>query len=207
MLLKQQENSTEALLFLQQQQHATLKRPEEFIAKLRAVPTLPTALLKKEIVGLEVALRTLPVSWVGEFVAAGGVSTLCALFREYSVKVINEPAERETQHQMIRCFKTLMNNAIGLSAIINHPEGIPIVSLGLDCASTRLKATVLELLGAVCLVPPEGHKKVVSAMDYYRKAKNEKYRFQSVIADLMTDEFEYQVSGSNCAPQHSNQDI
>jgi formic-like protein len=65
--------------------------------------------------------------------------------------------------------------------------------LAYDCKNIKIKAKVLELLGAVCLVLPNGHDLVVEAFHKFQQYKQETFRFQTLVADLNTDELEFQI--------------
>ena len=58
-----------------------------------------------------------------------------------------------------------------------HPEGLNVISQSLSCENVKTKVSVLEILGAVCLVPG-GHRKVLDSMAYYQKYAGERTRFQ-----------------------------
>ncbi|KAI3630893.1 hypothetical protein MIR68_012328 [Amoeboaphelidium protococcarum] len=193
MLLKQHKTTIELFKTHKAGEQATnLKSVDQYLAAIKQ-KVVPGDLLK-ELLSLEVALRTLPVSWVGDFIAQDGIGSLLTLFKQICLKIINDPQERECQIQMIRCFKTLMNNAIGLSGMINYPQAISVLSLGLDCSNIKIKAMLLDLLGAVSVIPPNGHQLVIEAMEYFKKCKFEKFRFQSIVQTLHIDDLDYRLS-------------
>ena len=65
----------------------------------------------------------------------------------------------------------------GRAAVLAHPDAINVVARSLRCESVRTKIAVLEILGAVCLVPG-GHHKVLHAMLHFQSFANERTRFQ-----------------------------
>ena len=65
----------------------------------------------------------------------------------------------------------------GRTNVLAHPEAIKVIAQSLRCDSVRTKIAVLEILGAVCLVPG-GHKKVLEAMLHFQKYSHERTRFQ-----------------------------
>ena len=130
----------------------------------------------KDLISLEVALRTLAISWVGQFISLNGLTCLLNQYKALCVKVQLDTAEKEALAQSIRCMKTLMNNAIGLSAVVNYPSGISILALGFCCSNVKMKAMVLDMLGAVTQIP-SGHALVLSAIEYYKIVKFEKFRY------------------------------
>ncbi|XP_023932817.1 disheveled-associated activator of morphogenesis 1-A-like [Lingula anatina] len=84
---------------------------------------------------------------------------------------------------VIGCIKALMNNSQGRAHVLAHPNSINIIAQSLSTDNIKTKIAVLEILGAVCLVPG-GHKKVLDAMLYYQKYACERTRFQTLINDL-----------------------
>ena len=64
-----------------------------------------------------------------------------------------------------------------------HDTGINIIAQSLATENTKTKVAVLEILGAMCLVPG-GHKKVLEAMLHYQEFAFERTRFQGIINDL-----------------------
>ena len=61
--------------------------------------------------------------------------------------------------------------------MLAHPNCINIIAQSLATENIRTKITVLEILGAMCLVPG-GHKKVLESMLHYQKFAAERTRFQ-----------------------------
>lgn len=71
----------------------------------------------------------------------------------------------------------------GRAHVLAHCNGINIIAQSLSSDNVRTKIAVLELLGAMCLVPG-GHKKVLEAMLHYQRFACERTRFQGVVNDL-----------------------
>ena len=97
---------------------------------------------------------------------------------------------------IILCLRALMNNALGFSSVMRHPDTINHICFCLsnvdpfkvcDCPRRpnrhmsqsgtdeqrskvhRTHVLVLELLAAVCLVP-KGHPRILEAFDHYKEA-------------------------------------
>jgi dishevelled associated activator of morphogenesis len=70
---------------------------------------------------------------------------------------------------------TVLQN--GRAHVLAHPTGINTIAQSLSTENIKTKVAVLEILGAVCLVPG-GHKKVLEAMLQYQKFACERTRFQ-----------------------------
>ena len=61
--------------------------------------------------------------------------------------------------------------------MLAHPKGISVTAQSLKTHNVKTKVLVLEILGAVCLVPG-GHQKVLSAVDEFCGFAYERTRFQ-----------------------------
>lgn len=88
-----------------------------------------------------------------------------------------ETTESQIHTSLIGCIKALMNNSQGRAHVLSHPESINIIAQSLATENIKTKVAVLEIMGAVCLVPG-GHKKVLEAMLHYQRFACERTRFQ-----------------------------
>ena len=61
--------------------------------------------------------------------------------------------------------------------MLAHPRGISVTAQSLKTHNIKTKVLVLEILGAVCLVPG-GHQRVMSAIDEFTTFAYERTRFQ-----------------------------
>lgn len=88
-----------------------------------------------------------------------------------------ETTESQIHTSLIGCIKALMNNSQGRAHVLSHSESINIIAQSLATENIKTKVAVLEIMGAVCLVPG-GHKKILEAMLHYQKFSCERTRFQ-----------------------------
>lgn len=70
-----------------------------------------------------------------------------------------------------------MNNSQGRAHVLSHSESINIIAQSLATENIKTKVAVLEIMGAVCLVPG-GHKKILESMLHYQRFASERTRFQ-----------------------------
>lgn len=61
--------------------------------------------------------------------------------------------------------------------MLAHPSAINIIAQSLAVDNVKTKTAVLEILGAMCLVPG-GHRKVLEAMLHLQNYAGERTRFQ-----------------------------
>eukprot|EP00842_Homolaphlyctis_polyrhiza_P000080 jgi/Hompol1/1072/HPOL_001176-RA len=161
---------------------------------------LSTGELAKELQSLDVAMRTQPISWVKQFLDGGGLPVLLRIITSLCLKksaASVTPQERDAQIYAIRVMKAQMSSAPGLSATLNHPDAIKTLSLALNCTTLRTKTMGIEVLAAVCLIPPNGHTQVVHAFDYYQNIAVENRRFETLVHDLFDPDLENGLEATN----------
>lgn len=88
-----------------------------------------------------------------------------------------DTTESQIHTSLIGCIKALMNNSQGRAHVLAHSESINIIAQSLATENIKTKVAVLEIMGAVCLVPG-GHKKILQAMLHYQRFACERTRFQ-----------------------------
>lgn len=162
--------------------------PEHYLERLQQLSSSPVSggdsndevrTATRQLDGLKTALRTQPHSFVLRFVELDGLATLLHLLSSMDY----DTAQSSLHTSLIGCLKALMNNSNGRAHVLAHPSGIDIIAQSLSTENIKTKVAVLEILGAVCLVPG-GHRKVLEAMLHYQKHVSERTRFQGIVNDL-----------------------
>ncbi|NXI51136.1 DAAM2 protein, partial [Chloroceryle aenea] len=138
-----------------------------------------TEMKNKIVEDLKTALRTQPMRFVTRFIELDGLSCLLNFLKSMDY----DTSESRIHTSVIGCIKALMNNSQGRAHVLAHPESINIISQSLRTENIKTKIAVLEILGAVCLVP-DGHKKVLQAMLHYQVYAAERTRFQTLLNEL-----------------------
>jgi hypothetical protein len=69
---------------------------------------------------------------------------------------------------------------------MSNVDALHVICLSLRSQSLRTRSLVLEILGAVCLIPG-GHKRILETMSRFSKIAGEKARFETVISCLNAD--------------------
>ncbi|CAN7941980.1 unnamed protein product, partial [Ixodes hexagonus] len=128
---------------------------------------------------LKTALRTQPNSFVTRFLDQDGMSCLLNFLGGMDYNTAQSPIHTS----LIGCVKALMNNSNGRAHVLAHPTAINTIAQSLSTENIKTKIAVLEILGAMCLVPG-GHRKVLEAMLHFQKYACERTRFQTVLNDL-----------------------
>lgn len=162
--------------------------PEFYIDQINSMAARKTVLaLEKEdeeernktIEGLKTALRTQPMSFVTRFIDQDGLTCILNFLKNMDY----ETTESQIHTSLIGCIKALMNNSQGRAHVLAHSESINIIAQSLATDNIKTKVAVLEIMGAVCLVPG-GHRKILEAMLHYQKFASERTRFQTLLNDL-----------------------
>ncbi|XP_041132548.1 disheveled-associated activator of morphogenesis 1-like isoform X2 [Polyodon spathula] len=162
--------------------------PEFYIDQLNSMAARKTLLaLEKEdeeernktIESLKTALRTQPMRFVTRFIDLDGLTCILNFLKSMDY----ETTESQIHTSLIGCIKALMNNSLGRAHVLSHTESINIIAQSLSTENIKTKVAVLEIMGAVCLVPG-GHKKILEAMLHYQKFACERTRFQTLLNDL-----------------------
>uniref|UniRef100_A0A8C7K477 Dishevelled associated activator of morphosis 2 n=1 Tax=Oncorhynchus kisutch TaxID=8019 RepID=A0A8C7K477_ONCKI len=162
--------------------------PDYYIDRINSMAAMQTLfafdeeemeMRNKVVEDLKTALRTQPMRFVTRFIELEGLTCLLNFLRSMDY----ETSESRVHTSVIGCIKALMNNSQGRAHVLAHPQSINTISQSLRQDNVKTKVAVLEILGAVCLVP-DGHKKVLQAMAHYQKYAAERTRFQTLLNEL-----------------------
>uniref|UniRef100_A0A4W4ELA9 Dishevelled associated activator of morphogenesis 2 n=1 Tax=Electrophorus electricus TaxID=8005 RepID=A0A4W4ELA9_ELEEL len=162
--------------------------PDYYIDRINSMAAMQTLfafdeeemeMRNKVVEDLKTALRTQPMRFVTRFIELDGLTCLLNFLKSMDY----ETSESRIHTSIIGCIKALMNNSQGRAHVLAHPQSINTISQSLRQDNIKTKVAVLEILGAVCLVP-DGHKKVLQAMVHYQKYAVERTRFQSLLNEL-----------------------
>uniref|UniRef100_H2Z1H6 Inverted formin, FH2 and WH2 domain containing n=1 Tax=Ciona savignyi TaxID=51511 RepID=H2Z1H6_CIOSA len=90
--------------------------------------------------------------------------------------------------QCVGCVKAVMNSRTGLDFVISREDYTRVLSTTLDSTNVMVKKQVFELLAAMCIYSAEGKTRAIDAMEHYKHAKSQRYRFSVVINELRSAE-------------------
>ena len=134
-------------------------------------------------VGLTQRIQKADHKWIEEFLGQGGLEKLFETLAILSGKALVGFADAVPELECARCIKSIMNHQLGMEHIIKTEknfihkltegkhsleyrliyEVIRKLFLGLSSDSELMKIEVFQLLSAVCMYSPEGHKLVIDA--------------------------------------------
>ncbi|NXQ41513.1 FMNL3 protein, partial [Catharus fuscescens] len=89
-------------------------------------------------------------------------------------------SQKDDVHLCIMCLRAIMNYQYGFNLVMSHPHAVNEIALSLNNKNSRMKALVLELLAAVCLVRG-GHEIILAAFDNFKEVCKEKHRFERLM--------------------------
>ncbi|KAJ8687905.1 hypothetical protein QAD02_023700 [Eretmocerus hayati] len=159
-------------------------KPADYIQYL-SQPDLSINKIHNCIESLRIALTNNPLSWVQEFGTKGLKQVLVILNECYR----NDSRYERIQYECIRCLKAIMNNTVGIKEILAHHEALTIVARSLEPSKPSVMCEAVKLLGAVCLISSDSHKKVLDAITMNGEF-NGRDRFQPIVQGLMNKQNE-----------------
>lgn len=69
---------------------------------------------------------------------------------------------------------------------MSHPDSLQTITFSLRSPFIRTRTLVLEIMGAVCLIPG-GHRRILESLSSFAKVSLERKRFEVVAACLAAD--------------------
>merc|ERR550519_1836284 len=153
--------------------------PNDYIQYL-SKPDL--SLLKKYscIESLRVALTNNSLEWVQDFGNKGLKQVLSVLNECFR----NDSKWDKVQHECIKCLKAIMNNKVGLRAMLEHKEAVSLVARSMNSTLPNVMMEAVKLLAAISLVPPNGHERTLEAITIAGEI-NGRERFQPIVSGLL----------------------
>ncbi|XP_076178549.1 diaphanous related formin 1 [Ptiloglossa arizonensis] len=161
-------------------------KPADYIQYL-AQPDLSVNKIYSCVESLRIALTNNPLSWVQEFGTKGlkqVLATLNECYRNAFIYYDSDNRYERIQYECIRCLKAIMNNTVGIKEMLAHHEALTIVARSLEPTKPSVMSEAVKLLGAVCLISSDSHKKVLDAITMNGEFKGRE-RFLPIVQGLM----------------------
>ncbi|XP_072040741.1 LOW QUALITY PROTEIN: protein diaphanous homolog 2-like [Amphiura filiformis] len=135
---------------------------------------------------LRVSLGSNPISWVRTF-GEKGLEMLLRILSEFA----DRPGKKsvDIRHECIKCLRAFMNNKYGIQTVFDYGEGEALMTMAtvVDHNHEHMMIDTVKLLAAVCLVPPDGHEKVLGALTEVAEIKS-RPRFSPIVEALKQEE-------------------
>ncbi|XP_054006199.1 protein diaphanous isoform X1 [Hylaeus anthracinus] len=190
-LRQQSESKKKEMLVLHykgsiQENRSKFDKPADYIQYL-AQPDLSVNKIYSCVESLRIALTNNPLSWVQEFGTKGlkqVLATLNECYRNAFIYYDSDNRYERIQYECIRCLKAIMNNTVGIKEMLAHHEALTIVARSLEPMKPSVMSEAVKLLGAVCLISSDSHKKVLDAITMNGEFKGRE-RFLPIVQGLM----------------------
>ncbi|KAL9555089.1 hypothetical protein MBANPS3_002512 [Mucor bainieri] len=129
---------------------------------------------------LAVSLRTMPLSWVRQFIESKGLQIITNVIGTLNKRDQKTEADLQMEVEILKCFKSLINNRWGAREVISHPECIYHIVLSLVSPPIQTRKLVCEILAFVCHVDlPKGQEIVLKGLDKLSEHLGEFGRFDA----------------------------
>ncbi|XP_029903596.1 inverted formin-2-like isoform X2 [Myripristis murdjan] len=161
----------------------------ELCIKLLQVPTVVN------YSGLRRRLEGSDQAWMVQFLELRGLDLLMEALDRLSGRGCARIADALLQLTCVACVRAVMNSSAGLNFILDNEGYVRTLSQALDTSNTMVKMQVFELLAALSLFDPHGHHLALDALEHYKSAKTQQYRFSVIMNELhATDNAPYMVA-------------
>ncbi|KAI9476485.1 MAG: armadillo-type protein [Benjaminiella poitrasii] len=129
---------------------------------------------------LAVSLRTMPLSWVRKFIELKGLQIITSVLGAINIRDQKTEADLQMEAEILKCFKSLINNRWGAREVISHPQCIFHIVLSLVSPPIQTRKLVCEILAFVCHVDlPKGQDIVLKGLDKLSEHLGEFGRFDA----------------------------
>ncbi|OBZ81412.1 Cytokinesis protein sepA, partial [Choanephora cucurbitarum] len=129
---------------------------------------------------LAVSLRTMPLSWVRQFIELKGLQIITNIIGALNMRDEKQEADLQMEVEILKCFKSLINNRWGAREVISHPQCIYHIVLSLVSPPIQTRKLVCEILAFVCHVDlPKGQEIVLRGLDKLSEHLGELGRFDA----------------------------
>ncbi|XP_054279707.1 protein diaphanous isoform X2 [Macrosteles quadrilineatus] len=155
-------------------------KPNEYIQYLDQ-PDLSINKIHNCLESLRIALTNNPLSWLEEFGTEGLKKVLSTLNLCYR----NDYKYDKIQCECLKCLRAIMNNTAGMKQVFSQKEALTIVAQSLDANKSAVMLEAVRVLAAVCLVPPDGHERVLEAITMSGEMRRQTNRFQPIVDALI----------------------
>ncbi|XP_048456059.1 inverted formin-2-like [Rhincodon typus] len=160
---------------------ANLENAEpELCIRLLQVPTVVN------YSGLKKRLENSSNDWMVQFLDLDGLDLLLEALDRLSGRGVAKIFDALLQLTCVKCVRAVMNSSSGIDYIVTNEGYIRKLSQALDTANIMVKKQVFELLAALSIYSPKGHHLALDALEHYKTAKSQQYRFSVIMNELQT---------------------
>lgn len=162
--------------------------PEVFAELLNNCDKLKGDKRHEVLASLRVALTNNPVSWAIAFSRSNGLNGILQNLN-YSFE---SKYEQKSTLECIRCLRAYMNSKHGLMQILSHGEALTLICRCIDLRDHASMLETVRVLAALCLVPPDGHEKVIEGITDYGDIRCHD-RFLPIVQGLSVEDSQMKI--------------
>ncbi|ORZ12691.1 hypothetical protein BCR42DRAFT_467822 [Absidia repens] len=153
------------------------KSTPEFYIKQFLEPDM-SGVTPRLVAHLAVSLRTMPLSWVRQFIESRGLQVITNVIGTLNRREQKTDADLQMEAEILKCFKSLINNRWGAREVIANPQCIYHIVLSLTSPPVTTRKLVCEVLAFVCHVDlPKGQEIVLQGLEKLKDYRHEYGRF------------------------------
>ena len=165
------------------------RRDEEGSPEWYVKQIVDNTITSKQLLGLSVCLRIQPILWVRAFIQAQGPIALTNALMNIDRKepaggaphhVLSDKELLDKEYDIMKCFKTLMNNKFGADDALAHQSVLIALITCLTSSGLPTRKLVSEILTFLCYYEESsGHTKVLQALDSVKSMVGGNGRFDA----------------------------
>jgi len=150
---------------------------------------------EKDLQGMEISLRTNPLSWINDFIDPPNKGY--ELLSEFLDLIPEEPEFAKERYLSLLSVKAVMNNKYGLNYVLKRSGSIQQLTNVLALPQEKANILIFTLLTAVCVIgEAEGHKQVLDALNQFATTNKETKRFQTLVNRLGDESLSYEYKAA-----------
>ncbi|XP_043554369.1 inverted formin-2-like [Chiloscyllium plagiosum] len=132
--------------------------------------------------------------WMVEFLELSGLDLMLEALDKLSSRGGPKIYDALLQLTCVSCVRAVMNSPNGIEQLVNDENQIKKLLQALNTSVILVKKQVFDLLAALCMYSPEGHDRVLYALQHYKNAQRYLYGLNAIMSELQTDNVPYLVS-------------
>uniref|UniRef100_A0AAZ1XT26 GBD/FH3 domain-containing protein n=1 Tax=Oreochromis aureus TaxID=47969 RepID=A0AAZ1XT26_OREAU len=147
--------------------------------------------------GLQRWLEASNRSWMVQFLELQGLDLLLEALERLSGRGCARISDALLQLTCVSCVRAIMNSSTGLHFILDNEGYVRTLAQALDTSNVMVKMQLFQLLAALAVFDPRGHRLALDALDNYKvcSLKKQQYRFSVIMNELhATDNIPYMVT-------------
>ncbi|KAK6976132.1 inverted formin-2 [Biomphalaria glabrata] len=127
-------------------------------------------------------------AWLQEFVSLDGLDSLLDSLGHMIGSKYSGFTDAILQIDCLSCIRAVLNSRVGMDTIVNSTDGIYKLLKGFDLANTLPRKHVVEILSAICVYNKLAYRRLLDALDQYKKSRHLYHRFSFVVNELKAAE-------------------